>query len=207
MSANVKPKSSDGLEPSQTEQSAPDPRDALIERLERSLADERQHATTLRETLDSTRFKADILEKSYAKQLTDTRARLTNVEQALAEQTDRAAQLEKERDEQREHIEELHAELEALTAKPGQTAKPRPTSYGQAAPKRWDRDAARQTHAGDGTINQLISNATWVQDPEHTSRAEGHLQAQVAAAEETPVEDMLAPELVFTGPDKDDGER
>ena len=54
---------------------APDERDAAVERLERAVAEERQHATILRKTVEELRFKARILEKSYAKQLEDARLR------------------------------------------------------------------------------------------------------------------------------------
>ena len=54
---------------------APDERDATIERLERTLGEERQNSATLRETVDGLHFKAEVLEKGYSKQLADARLR------------------------------------------------------------------------------------------------------------------------------------
>ncbi len=59
------------------------PRDATIERLERELASSAQLAQTLREALDAATFKADILEKSYAKQLADARDKRAAIEAEL----------------------------------------------------------------------------------------------------------------------------
>ena len=69
-SSQQQPPSDDG---SQTAQSGPDPRDAAIERLERELGEQSSLAATLREQLDAATFKVEVLEKSYAKQLADTR--------------------------------------------------------------------------------------------------------------------------------------
>src|SRR5881394_1941608 len=71
---------------SQTGQSVVADRDARLAELERQLAEERANTATLREESDGFRFKTEILEKSYAKQLADTRAKLAAAEQAAAEQ-------------------------------------------------------------------------------------------------------------------------
>jgi chromosome segregation ATPase len=68
-----------------------DQRDAEVERLEQALAEERQHTATLRATVEDLRFKATILEKSYAKQLADARARAEAAERGLAEEKARLA--------------------------------------------------------------------------------------------------------------------
>jgi hypothetical protein len=62
----------------------PDERDAIIKRLEQTIAEERKNSATLRETVDNLRFKTETLERSYAKQLADARQRGTSAEQALA---------------------------------------------------------------------------------------------------------------------------
>ena len=60
------------------------------ERLEQALAEERQHAATLRASVEDLRFKMTILEKSYAKQLADARTRAEAAEKGLAEEKARA---------------------------------------------------------------------------------------------------------------------
>src|SRR5688500_16701432 len=70
---------------SQTAQSGPDVRDETIERLERELAEQRDAAKGFRESLDAATFKAEILEKSYAKQLTEARDKRAALEIELHE--------------------------------------------------------------------------------------------------------------------------
>ena len=83
-SSRQQPPTDDG---SQTAQSGPDPRDATIERLERELAEQRDAAKTLRESLDAATFKIEILEKSYAKQLAEARDKLAAIEAELKKKT------------------------------------------------------------------------------------------------------------------------
>src|SRR6188472_440518 len=62
----------------------PDERDAAIARLERTVAEERQNAASLREANDALNFKLQIMEKSYAKQLVDARQRMDAALKELA---------------------------------------------------------------------------------------------------------------------------
>src|ERR1044072_4162813 len=74
--------------------SAPDERDAVIARLQRELAEERQFSVTLGETSEQARFQLQILEKSYAKQLGDARTRADTAERELGEKKARLAALD-----------------------------------------------------------------------------------------------------------------
>ncbi|HVY66122.1 MAG TPA: hypothetical protein VHH11_14970 [Gammaproteobacteria bacterium] len=182
---------------SQTDQSALAARDARIAELERALAEERRHADALRETADSLRFKTETLEKSYAKQLADTRARLAAAEQALAEHKANEAAYGADREQTIRLLKEARAELEQLKLDRDQLrAQARRSGSASSALATSDSDAP-----SDGTINQLMAGAGW-QTHRDAPKGNSHLDAHVAAAEEAPVGDMLAPELVFTK-DKD----
>jgi RNase H-fold protein (predicted Holliday junction resolvase) len=176
----------------QTAQSVPDERDERIKQLERLLAEERANAAGLRETLDGTRFKAEILEKSYAKQLADTRERTAALEKALADERAKVAELSSELENVNEQLKETRAELDHVCA--DRNLKRRP-AYARSGPMRYD-----YVEEG-GTINELIANPTWARDRDR-KEAQGHAEEQ-AAAPEAPAEDMLAPELVFTKKDSD----
>jgi DNA repair exonuclease SbcCD ATPase subunit len=174
-------------------------RDAKIKELEQALAEERQSSTTLRETIDSLHFKAEVLEKSYAKQLADTRARLAAAEQAVAEhkQKDSAYGTGPEETirllkDARTELEQLKLEREQLKA---QLRRGQGWSGGGA-------DAA-PAEASEGTINQLMAGPEWLSKRGAPS-GNSHLEAQVSGADEAPAEQMIDPALVFTKGSKDD---
>jgi hypothetical protein len=193
---------------SQTEPSGPDPRDAMIERLSRELAAERDNLTTVREALDAATFKVEVLEKSYAKQLADARQRLTATEQALADKSNVLGALGGGHEDALRALNDVRAENKALIAERdelrkqlaaggfrdrGQKPAPTPLAPGFAEP----------TDVG-GTINELIKGAAWTRPPTADS---GHASAKVAE-QDAPPEVMLAPDLVFTrGGREDDEER
>jgi DNA repair exonuclease SbcCD ATPase subunit len=136
----------------------PDERDATIERLERAIAEERQHSAALRTTIEELRFQLDILERSYSKQLADARQRGETAEQ---EATDLRARV---------------SELEA--------------AHEQAVRK----SAESPSRDGNLTINELIDGAAWA--PER--RPAGYEEDIVRTEQDTPAEEMIAPDLVFT---------
>jgi hypothetical protein len=184
---------------SQTAQSGPDPREVAIERLTRELAEEREVAKGLRESLDATAFKAEVLEKSYAKQLADTRERLAAAEQKLADKIGVLAALDGGHEDALRALNDARAELRLMTADRDELRKQiaeggfreRGTG-GRRAPLGMPTGEA--TDSG-GTINELISNAGWAQKTPATDA--GHASARVTE-QEAPQEEMLAPELVFT---------
>ncbi|NIW23785.1 MAG: hypothetical protein GWN29_04060, partial [Gammaproteobacteria bacterium] len=95
---------------------APDERDAMIERLERELAEEAEHTAGLRKTIDELRFQAQTLEKSYAKQLEDARSRIEKAEQATEAEKARASEIEKERDDILLELKDAQGRVERLSA-------------------------------------------------------------------------------------------
>jgi hypothetical protein len=222
-SSQPQPSKDDG---SQTAQSGPDSQAAVIERLERELEEQRTLATTLRESLDATTFKIEILEKSYAKQLTEARdkraaseAELAEKEQILAglggghEHTLRELSdaltvikvLKTERDQLRKQIAQggfrkagqSTTKARALLGEDASGLMPAPSDD-----TRGGMSEASHDDTGGGTINALIANAGWAEKQKPTVGS-GHANAQVVQPEAAH-EEMLAPELVFTGKDKDD---
>lgn len=183
----------------QTAQSDLAEKDARIAELERALAEERQHANSLREAADSLRFKTETLEKSYAKQLTDTRARLAAAEQALADHKANEAAYGADREETIRLLKETRAELEQLKVDRDQLRNQAKRSGWSTATTGSEAEAP-----SEGTINQLMAGPAWLSKGE-TPAAKSHLDAHVATPEDVPVEDLLAPELVFTKGKDDDG--
>jgi DNA repair exonuclease SbcCD ATPase subunit len=180
--------------PRQAKQDAPPPpdeRDAIIERLERTVAEERKNSAKLRNTVEDLRFKAEILEKSYAKQLADARQRSATAEQHLADQT----ALETSREETMRQLNETRAELERVTIErdqlleqPGRSDAPRPRI--RTVPR---GDSGSQ--AAEGTINELMANLRFTR--ERPPPEDSHLHSHARADEECPSEEMIAPDLVF----------
>ena len=183
---------------SQTGQSVIAERDAKIAELERQLAEERANAATLREESDGFRFKTEILEKSYAKQLADTRAKLAAAEKAIAEQKAHQIDYGADHEETVRLLKETRAELEQLKLDRDQLRT-------QTRRSGWTAPAADTSQTGEGTINQLMAGPDWLTKREKPA-AGSNLEAHVAAPEDAPVEDMLAPELVFTKDKDKDGD-
>jgi len=206
-SSQQQPPSDDG---SQTAQSGPDPRDAAIERLERELGEQSALATTLRQELDAAAFKVEVLEKSYAKQLADTREKLAAIEAELQEKNEVLANLGGGH----EHtLRELNDALTVIKVLKGERDKLR-KQLAQGGFRQPSETAARALLAtvtedagdGGGTINALIANAGWA-EKKKPETGSGHASAQVASPD-TPHEEMLSPDLVFTGKDREsDDER
>lgn len=146
-------------------QSISDERDAQVERLERAVAEERERSAALRTTIEELRFKTDILERSYSKQLADARQRGEAAERESADLRARLAELEAAHEDVKRQLTESAS-----------------------------RDGSR-------TINELIGDAVWV--PER--RPAGYEEETVRAPEETPAEEMIAPDLIFTNERGDDG--
>ena len=201
-SSEQQPPSDDG---SQTEQSGSQPRESAIERLEQELEEQRLAAQRLREALDAATFKFETLEKSYAKQLAETRDKLAAAETELEEKlqilsgagdgyeyTLRALhdalavikELKAERDQLRKEIAQLRHSRKAPLARP--------------------RPSIEDT-SGAETINALLSNTIWAEQKPKINT--GHATARAgeqAPEQDAPRVDMLAPEQVFTPEDKDE---
>jgi chromosome segregation ATPase len=198
-------------EGSQTAQSGPDPHAAVIERLERELEEQRTLATTLRESLDAATFKIEILEKSYAKQLTEARDKGAAVEAELQEKNEILANLGgghehtlRELNDALTVIKVLKTERDKLRKQIAEGGFRQPNDR-----QTKDRPTRAQLLVEDTsgeTINALIANTNWAERKPDVGS--GHAGAQVTKQEEPPHQEMIAPDLVFTEKDKEkEGER
>jgi hypothetical protein len=170
-------------------------RDAEIERLNRAVAEERQHSAELRQSVDELRFKMDILERSYSKQLADTRALRESAEAKRDEIGVRAAELDAARSDAIELLEAAKTELDRLTKDRDQLRRQLASRDG------WQVEGVGETPAdndGEGTINTLLNDAKWLSKAESEHQKQIRERKSVEAAEESPTEDMIAPELVLT---------
>jgi len=223
-SKSQQPSSTD--DDSQTAQSGPEDRGATIERLEDELSEQRDTAKTLRESLDAVAFQKEILEKSYAKQLAETREKLASLEAELKEKDEILANLGGGHEDTLRELNDALTVIKVLKKERDQLRKQnaaggfrQPT---KAAPSKArallgpddhiaasssDRNSGGTVDASDdddtsgGTINALIANAGWAEKKPRTGT--GQATAQVDAGQETPHEEMLSPDLVFDAKDKE----
>ena len=204
---------------SQTVQSGSHKRDIRVQELERQIEEERANTARVQSALDAVTFQKEILEKSYAKQLAEVRDKRAAAEAELQEKNEILANL----DGGHEHaLRELNDALTVIKVLKNERDKLRQ----QIAQGGFRQPGERRTRAevllgepighlsraksadvgGDTsgeTINKLIANTSWGEKKPEV--ASGHTGAQVAKPEETPQEEMIAPDLVFTEKDKDDG--
>jgi hypothetical protein len=212
---------------SQTVQSGRDRRDEIIERLERELEEQRAAAKTLRESLDATAFQKEILEKSYAKQLAETRDKLAALEAELREKDEILANLggghehtlrelndaltvikvlKKERDQLRKQIAEGGFRQAAPATKARALLGPEERSVVPPAPVGSTSGGSGADDDTGSTINALIASAGWAEKKPRAGT--GQATAQVEPERQQPHEEMLSPDLVFTAKDKEpDDER
>ena len=175
--------------------STPDDRDATIGRLGRAIAEERQHAEMLRKTVEDLRFKAGILETSYAKQLEDARLRSETAESKLAELQARVAELETAHEDALRSLAEARAELERAPGSRGQLRKALASRDDRPINTNAQNDAESQTQ--EGTINRLMRASSRTDEREPVAREKQDLDTQARGDQDSPPEDMLAPDLVF----------
>ena len=189
----------------------------MIERLERELAEQRDAAKGVREALDAATFKTEILEKSYAKQLTEARDKRAALEIELQEKDEILAGLGgphehtlRELSDALTVIKVLKRERDQLRKQIAQGGFRQPSERATRTSRVLaDAQADVQPDVGDtsgGTINALIANAGWAE--RKPAVGTGQATAQVGPEPETPQVEMLAPDLVFTANDKEkDDER
>jgi hypothetical protein len=194
--------------PAQRIASAPpssDERDATIERLERGLAEERQHSATLRGTVEDLRFKMGILEKSYAKQLADARLRAESAERGLAEEKARLAGIDGNHEntlklltETRAQLARVLAERDWLRKQPAQGRRGAPEApvLSRAAPDP-TRDPTGAVQEDEGTINALMADLSVPRERPSARPEDPRLGAQARDDGPAPSEEMISPELVF----------
>lgn len=187
--------------------------DDAIERLERAITDEREHSAGLRATVDELRFKAEILERSYAKQLEDARRRADSAEQALTEQRARNAELDAAREDAVQLLTEAKAELDRLAHERDRFRRQLASRSGWGLDEAGGAIGAGGAGSGesgddaetaeDGTINSLMDDASWLRKRRPIEEARAQAEAARRAADE-PEGDMIAPEAVFVTAKNDD---
>ncbi|HEX6998628.1 MAG TPA: hypothetical protein VF322_10815 [Gammaproteobacteria bacterium] len=176
-----------------------DERDAATERLERALDEERKRSAALRETVEKLRFQADVLEKSYSKQLADARERAQAAEQQVAALEARLAALDTSPEDAIQLLAETRRQLDLVTAERDRLR--RELARAGRVPPAPGAPVDAHDEVPDGTINRLMADPAWLREQKGAQPA--RLDAAVASAPDEPSEVMLAPELVFTRADKD----
>jgi uncharacterized coiled-coil protein SlyX len=191
---------------SQTAQSGADARDETIERLERELSEQRDAAKGLRESLDAATFKVEILEKSYAKQLTEARDKRAALEVELQEKDQILANLGGGHEHTLRELSDALTVIKVLKGERDQLRKQiakggfrQPSERPSRAPLAVQTSDIDDTSGG--TINSLIANAGWAEKKPGVGT--GQATAQVGPEPEAPHVEMLAPDLVFTAKDKE----
>jgi chromosome segregation ATPase len=220
-STRRQPPTDDG---SQTDQSGSHARGAAPEHAEDDAQEQRATAQSLREELDAARFKIEMLEKSYAKQLAELRAKLATTQEDLKTKEEILANLggghehtlrelndalvvikvlKKERDQLRKQVAQggfRQPELRPTIAS-RMVDDVRVPSMAEGA--RTPREAQ---DTSDGTINSMIESDGWAERKPHMGS--GQAAAKVEAPEPEPSKvEMLSPDLVFTANDKEEDER
>ncbi len=178
--------------------STPDERGATIERLEHEVAEERQHAAMLCKTVEELRFKAGILEKSYAKQLEDARLRSETAERELADQQARIAALETAHEDAMRLLAEARRELERAPADRGQSRKALASTDSMRMNASAQDDAESGAQEGLPTINELMTDSSWADEGQPVGHEKEHPEEQVRADQESSPEELIAPDLVYT---------
>lgn len=175
-------------------ESRPD-RDATIEQLERAVASEREHSASLRSTVNELKFQAEILEKSYSKQLEDARARAEASDDKIKEQLVRITELDGAREDAIELLTDAKAEIDRLEAERDQLRRKLAAMEGTPI-EEFDVD---DDYSGeDGTINALMNDAKWRREHKLDEKERSKAEAEARAAEEASQEEMISPDVVFT---------
>lgn len=180
--------------PGTDETPAVERRDARIERLERALAEEREHSAELRRAADELRFKNEVLEKSYSKQLEDARLLVESAEQSRAGLAARVAELDAARLDSIELLEQAKTEIDRLTAERNQRRRRQTSPSGPVG----DREAEDlDFDPDDCSIDDLMDDDSWLRraGPGDDTGTE-EVAAGPAEAPE-PGGDMIDPDLVF----------
>jgi chromosome segregation ATPase len=181
--------------------SVPDERDAAIARLERTLVEERQIAAQLRDENDALRFKGDVLEKSYSKQLADARQRNDALQKELDAHKSRFAELGTGAEDTLRLLADTRAELNRVTADLNMLRAQQGRTGGMPVGAHRQPRQAESDDASSQTINALLSGAPAARGRE--GGGDSNLHQRVKSEQAAPLEEMLPPDLIFTKDDDD----
>jgi hypothetical protein len=185
-------------------------RDSSIARLERELADEKECSAALRRSVDELSFRQSVLERSYAKQLADTRERADTAEQALAENRARNETLKVEH---AKALQLLAASRAALERRPGSArTSPQAAPAAPAPPVDSGSEPGAPLLGGawlpaqDGsmTINELMEDAAWRVEGSTPESDPADGAEPPRSADDPPAGELIAPELLLRVGDRND---
>jgi chromosome segregation ATPase len=179
--------------------------DSAVARLERELAEERENSARLLTEIRELKFKTEILERSYAKQLQDARLRAEAAEKNINEQRLRTAELDALRNDAIQLLSDTKAEIDRLTTERNQLQR-QLASRGD-----YQVEAASDDPVGDdggATINTLMNDPGWIKRkaPAEAARVNAEAEAAARAAEEVGAGDMLDPNTYLAAKGKSDSD-
>jgi hypothetical protein len=164
-----------------------------VQRLESALAEEREHSARLQSEVRELTFKAQILERSYAKQLDDARRRAESAEKALTEQRTRNAELDALRADAIQLLTDTKTEIDELSRERNQLRRQLASRSGYQVEAAGDE----AQDDGGGTINTLMNDASWLKRRKPAEDARLKAEAERRTAEEEHAGDLLDPQLVL----------
>jgi DNA repair exonuclease SbcCD ATPase subunit len=183
----------------------PDERDAMIEKLERAIAEERDHSATLRKTIDELHFKAETLERGYSTQLEAARRRCETAERELGEARARLAEFEGAGKNATQLLDEARVELAQVTAERDRLRKALSSPGGTKVAVTAPGPAGSQPQADQMSIDELMEDAIWAHEQEKINRERRGVDPQPSTDLESIDEVLIPPELVFASkPDEDE---
>lgn len=174
--------------------------ESAVARLEREIAEERENSARLLSEIRELKFKTEILERSYAKQLQDARARAESAEKALGDQRTRNVELDVLRNDAIELLSDTQAEIDRLTKERNQLHRQLTSKSGYQV-----EGAGDDLDDNDGgTINTLLNDAGWLKRkrPGEEAKAKAEAEAAARAAEEAQAGNMLDPDTYISAKGK-----
>jgi len=173
-------------------------RDAGIEQLERALADEREYSAALRAKAEELRFRNEILEKSYAKQLDDARAEIRSGNEVRDEQAERIASLDAARIDAIGLLEQAKVEIDRLTT---ERERLRRRLLGADAENTEGPGLDADFDPDECSIDELMDDASWLR-----RRAPSPAKGEPGRSNDPPesAADMLDPGLYLAADPTED---
>lgn len=177
--------------------------ESAVERLERELAEERENSARLLSEIRELKFKTEILERSYAKQLQDARVRAESAEKSLNDQRTRNAELDALRNDAIQLLSDTQTEIDRLTKERNQLHRQLTSKSGYQVEGAVDDPGGDD---GGGTINTLLDDGGWLKRkrPGAEAKAKADAEAAARAAEEAEAGNMLDPDTYIRAKGKND---
>ena len=171
-----------------------------IARLTRELAEEREHSARLLGEIKELKFRYEILERSYGKQLDDARQRAVSAEKALSDQHTRNAELDTLRDDAIQLLSDTKAEIDQLTSERNQLQR----QLAARGDFPVEKVGADPVDDGGCTINTLMNDSSWLKRQKPADEAKLKAEAERRKAEEEHAGDMLSPDTYLAAKGKSD---